>query len=362
MKKSDWSGSELFAHRVLAWFEVHGRKDLPWQQELTPYRVWVSEIMLQQTQVATVIPYFERFMAAFPRLEDLARAPVDEVMHLWSGLGYYARARNLHRAAQRVCDEYDGVFPEILDQLVALPGIGRSTAGAILSLAAGQRQPILDGNVKRVLARCFAIEGWPGRAAVEKRLWVLSESLTPDERVGEYTQAMMDLGAGVCRRTRPDCSHCPLTEGCCALAEGNPTRYPSPKPRKPLPSRQVCMLLLHDGEGRLLLERRPSSGVWGGLWGLPEYRDEAAAEAWCLARMGGRVQQLSGLPKRRHTFSHFHLEITPLMVELNNATDCVMDGDRSVWYNSLNPDARGLAAPVTQLIDELKKFLLGDVV
>ncbi|MES9856194.1 MAG: A/G-specific adenine glycosylase [Sedimenticola sp.] len=356
MKISEWRDSESFAYRVLAWSEVHGRKDLPWQQESTPYRVWVSEIMLQQTQVASVIPYFERFMVAFPKLEGLALAPVDEVMHLWSGLGYYARARNLHRAAQRLWEEYGGLFPETLAEWVALPGVGRSTAGAVLSLALGRRETILDGNVKRVLARYYAIEGWPGKAAVGKQLWALAEGLTPNEQVAEYNQAMMDLGAGVCRRSRPDCSRCPLAEGCQARAEGEPTLYPWPKPRKLLPCRQVCMLLLHDGKGQLLLEQRPPTGIWGGLWGLPEYSDEAAAESWCLAWAGGRVCQLSSLPKRRHTFSHFHLDIMPLVVEVNNATDCVMDGNRSVWYNSLNPDARGLAAPVTRLIDELRSL------
>ena len=221
-----------FQRAVLAWFDQHGRKDLPWQRDLSPYRVWVSEVMLQQTQVATVIPYFERFMAAFPRVEALARADIDAVLHLWTGLGYYARARNLHRAAQLVVSDYQGRFPTELEPLQALPGVGRSTAGAILSIACGGRAPILDGNVKRVLSRCFAVPGWYGQGAVAKRLWALAESYTPSERVADYTQAMMDLGATLCSRARPQCPRCPLQGSCLAWAAGEPQRYPESRPRK----------------------------------------------------------------------------------------------------------------------------------
>lgn len=357
----DLIAPQQFSRQVLAWYHRHGRKDLPWQHDPTPYRVWVSEIMLQQTQVATVIPYFERFMGVFPSVDDLATAPVDQVMHLWSGLGYYARARNLHQAAQQVCQHHRGEFPDRLDEWMALSGVGRSTAGAVLSLAMGQRQPILDGNVKRVLARCFAIEGWPGKAAVAKALWALSERLTPEYSASKYNQAMMDLGAGVCRRSRPGCDVCPLANDCLAFDAGRPTAYPTPKPPKCLPVRQVCMLLLHDGSGRLLLERRPPSGIWGGLWGLPEVVDEAVAANWWSDRAGGPAIGLARLPLRRHTFSHFHLDITPLVGKVNNVTDCVMDGDSRVWYNSSNPDARGLAAPVSRLIEEFKAYLRGEV-
>jgi len=224
-----------FQRAVLAWFDQHGRKDLPWQRDLSPYRVWVSEVMLQQTQVATVIPYFERFMAAFPRVEALARADIDAVLHLWTGLGYYARARNLHRAAQLVVSDYQGRFPTELEPLQALPGVGRSTAGAILSIACGGRAPILDGNVKRVLSRCFAVPGWYGQGAVAKRLWALAESYTPSERVADYTQAMMDLGATLCSRARPQCPRCPLQGSCLAWAAGEPQRYPESRPRKAVP-------------------------------------------------------------------------------------------------------------------------------
>lgn len=349
-----------FASSVIAWFECNGRKDLPWQQQPTPYRVWVSEIMLQQTQVVTVIPYFERFMASFPDLGRLADASLDDVLHHWSGLGYYARARNLHRAAIQIRDQYAGQFPPDFEQIVDLPGIGRSTAGAILSLALGERQPILDGNVKRVLARCFAVEGWPGKQAVQKRLWSLSETLTPQKEVQKYNQAMMDLGAGVCTRSRPDCDLCPLVNLCQAKSEGKQSDYPGSKPRKKLPVKSTCMLLIHNGTKEILLEQRPPVGIWGGLWGLPECADQTAADAWCKQRLGRSASVQEDWPVRRHTFSHFHLDITPLVIRLNNSANCVMDRDSIVWYNTANPDARGLAAPVSRLIDELKQRFEGE--
>lgn len=346
-----------FSKRIIAWYQDHGRKDLPWQHEPTPYRVWVSEIMLQQTQVGTVIPYYERFMQRFPELSHLADASLDEVLHHWSGLGYYARARNLHRAARHIRDELGGQFPVTLAALMALPGIGRSTAGAILSLALGEPCPILDGNVKRVLARCFAVPGWPGKSAVLKQLWSLSETLTPPNRTRAYNQAMMDLGATICRRSSPLCDRCPLERQCQAKAEGQPTAYPHARPRARLPSRQVVMLLLHDGQGRVLLEARPPDGIWGGLWGLPEYPDRPAAESGLAELFGDRWQEISAWPERRHTFSHFHLLITPLVVKLNGRPEWVMDGSRRVWYNTDKPDQRGLAAPVSRLIEELIQSL-----
>ncbi len=349
-----------FASSVIDWFEFNGRKDLPWQQQPTPYRVWVSEIMLQQTQVVTVILYFERFMASFPDLGKLADASLDNVLHHWSGLGYYARARNLHRAAIQIRDQYEGQFPRDFEQIVDLPGIGRSTAGAILSLALGEHQPILDGNVKRVLARCFAVEGWPGKLAVQKRLWGLSETLTPQKEVQKYNQAMMDLGAGVCTRSRPDCDLCPLAHLCQAKLEGKQSDYPGSKPRKKSPVKSTYMLLIHNGKKEILLEQRPPVGIWGGLWGLPECADKAAADDWCRQRLGRSVSESEDWPVRRHTFSHFHLDITPLVIRLNNSVNCVMDRDLIVWYNTVNPDARGLAAPVSRLIDELKQRFEGE--
>jgi len=346
---------EDFSRRVLQWFDNHGRKDLPWQQAPSPYRVWVSEIMLQQTQVATVIPYFERFMARFPDLASLADAPADDVLHHWSGLGYYARARNLHQAAQQIRDQHGGVFPKAMDEVTGLPGIGRSTAGAILSLALGQHWPILDGNVKRVLARCFAVVGWPGQGAVLKQLWSLSERLTPGPRVADFNQAMMDLGATLCTRSRPGCECCPLADGCQARAQGNPLAYPGKKPRKTLPVRMVQMIILHDPMGRVLLQQRPPAGVWGGLWSFPELALDESAEAWCAGVLGGVAASSENLPARRHTFSHFHLDIHPRQILLTEPGCRVMEGADQVWYNPAQPDARGLAAPVSRLLQEIQQ-------
>lgn len=342
-----------FSRRLLAWHRHHGRKDLPWQQHKTPYRVWISEIMLQQTQVATVIPYYRRFMARFPDLADLAAAPIDEVLHHWSGLGYYARARNLHQAAQIVMRDHQGRFPDQLEQVMALPGIGRSTAGAILSLARGQYHPILDGNVKRVLARSFMVEGWPGRAAVEKKLWALAEALTPAERAADYNQAIMDLGATVCRRSQPDCDRCPLNAGCRAFGAGRVADFPARRPRKTLPERAAQVLLIRDESGQVLLEKRPPAGIWGGLWCLPELPVNEDAERWCRANLDVKITPDGVLAPRRHTFSHFHLLMHPRRFLLKKPGSLVLDGDRLVWYNPGQPDERGLAAPVQRLLQEL---------
>ena len=341
-----------FASRVLAWFERHGRKDLPWQQRPTPYRVWISEIMLQQTQVRTVIPYYERFMARFPDVASLAGAPQDEVLHHWSGLGYYARARSLHKAARQILERHDGRFPERFEEVLALPGVGRSTAGAILSLACGQYHAILDGNVKRVLARYFAVRGWPGTGSVLRELWTLSESLTPRRDTAAYNQAMMDLGATLCRRGTPDCDRCPLADGCRARQEGIQRELPAPRPRKTLPVREVSMLLLRNADGEVWLQQRPPAGIWGGLWGFPEFDDEAALAAWLDEHAPGIG--IEPWPRIRHTFSHFHLDITPCLVVSQNPPFSVMDGAGGVWYNSAQPAALGLPAPVQRLLDRLQ--------
>ena len=259
-----------FGERLIVWHDRHGRKTLPWQTDPAPYRVWVSEIMLQQTQVTTVIPYYERFMERFPDVESLAGAEVDEVLHHWSGLGYYARGRNLHKAARLVRDEHAGSLPEDLESLIALPGIGRSTAGAILALSGGRRFPILDGNVKRVLSRHSGIAGWPGEREVEKSLWCLAESLTPETNVAAYTQAIMDLGATLCVRSRPLCDACPVGSDCYARASGEQALFPGKRPKKERPTRHTSMVLALRPDGSVLLERRPPAGVWGGLWGFPE--------------------------------------------------------------------------------------------
>ena len=344
-----------FAECLLRWFDSHGRKDLPWQQQSTPYRVWVSEIMLQQTQVQTVIPYYQRFMQRFPNLQSLAEAPLDEVLHHWSGLGYYARARNLHKTAQQIHDAFGGCFPELIEDLVQLPGIGRSTAGAILSLACGQRHPILDGNVKRVLARYHALAGWPGTTAILKQLWALSEAVTPVSRVAEYNQAMMDLGATVCVRGRPACDNCPLQSGCRACQQGLQQTLPSPRPRRKLPIRVVQMLLLVSPEQEVFLEKRPPTGIWGGLWSFPEFASHDAIQRWCDQSNIRPTAEAEIWPVVRHTFSHFHLDITPCCIKLQNPVGSVMDAGRGVWYNALDPGTLGLAAPVQRLLTRLQK-------
>ncbi len=351
-----------FSDRMLAWFEQHGRKDLPWQQNINPYRVWVSEIMLQQTQVATVIPYYQRFLQRFPVVLELANAPADEVLHLWSGLGYYARARNLHKAAGVIRDVHQGVFPQDFDTVLALPGVGRSTAGAILSLAGGQRYPILDGNVKRVLARHRNIEGWAGQRKVADQLWTAAEALTPQQSVPEYTQAMMDLGATVCTRRNPSCRACPVWTDCTAQRLGRQHELPTPKARKILPARETMMVMASSRDGEVLMERRPPQGVWGGLLSFPEVQNEAECEQWCQQMFGDIPLAIEQWAPLKHTFSHFHLHITPLRVELQNSghrssdnlSHRVMEDDRWVWYN-MTSSRGGLAAPVNKLIKLLQQ-------
>ncbi|WP_034916892.1 A/G-specific adenine glycosylase [Erwinia sp. 9145] len=341
-----------FSRQVLDWYQRFGRKTLPWQLEKTPYKVWLSEVMLQQTQVATVIPYFQRFMARFPTVTDLANAPLDEVLHLWTGLGYYARARNLHKAAKTVAEKHGGVFPQTFDAVADLPGVGRSTAGAILSLALGQHFPILDGNVKRVLARSAAVSGWPGRKEVEKRLWQLSEAVTPAEGVSQFNQAMMDLGATVCTRSRPKCEICPLNNGCIAYAHGTWASYPGKKPKQILPERTGWMLMMQHGDN-VWLEQRPPVGLWGGLFCFPQFATEPELQAWLHQRHidPGKMQQGIAF---RHTFSHFHLDIVPMWLALPSA-GAAMDEGAGLWYNLAQPPSVGLAAPVERLLQQLRQ-------
>jgi len=342
-----------FSNKVLRWHERHGRKDLPWQHGINPYRVWVSEIMLQQTQVKTVIPYFERFMAAFPTVQTLAAAEQDAVLHLWTGLGYYARARNLHKAAKIVCTQMDGEFPSEVDALGTLPGIGRSTAGAIRSIAFGQRAAILDGNVKRVLARYRAVPGWPGLAAVHKQLWQLAEQYTPDSRFAQYCQAMMDLGATLCTRSKPNCEQCPLVGDCEAYKLGEQQRFPGKKPARTLPVKNTVLLMIISKNQEIWLERRPNSGIWGGLWCFPELSDASAADNWCLDRWGLTPEHTEAWPSFRHTFSHYHLDIQPLQLTLATTPESVMEAGQQLWYNSRQPAQIGLAAPVASLLEQL---------
>ncbi|MFN2310158.1 MAG: A/G-specific adenine glycosylase [Gammaproteobacteria bacterium] len=344
-----------FSERVLRWYDRHGRKDLPWQRARSPYRVWVAEVMLQQTQVSTVIPYFERFMARFPDTTVLADADQDAVLHLWSGLGYYARARNLHKAARVVRDEHGGEFPREFTAVLGLPGIGRSTAGAILAQACEQRHAILDGNVKRVLARYHAVAGWPGETAVLARLWDYAEGHTPERRVADYTQAIMDLGAMLCTRARPRCGDCPLCEGCAAQAAGTMQAFPAARPRREIPVRATHMLLVRNSAGEVLLQRRPPSGIWGGLWSLPELASPETLTDWCARTLGRAPGRLSPWPALRHTFSHFHLDITPWLVELgDNRAAAVLEGPPTVWYNTRAAEPGGLAAPVQRLLERLR--------
>jgi len=349
-----------FSRSVLTWFDAHGRTHLPWQQDRSLYRVWVSEIMLQQTQVATVIPYFEAFMTRFPRLSDLADAPLDNVLARWSGLGYYARARNLHKAAQTVRDQYNGIFPTDFVDVLALPGIGRSTAGAILSLALDQHHAILDGNVKRVLARVFAIDGWPGKSTVAELLWQYAEQLTPQKRVADFNQAMMDLGAGVCTRSRPQCELCPLQQDCLAFAQQRQTEYPGKKPKKAMPVRETQMLLLCNASNEVLLQRRPPVGIWGGLLSLPEMPMDDDVSLWCKKHLGFVIKAQTRWPVVRHTFSHFHLDISPVQVTPARTTGdnihamSAMEGAEWVWYKGC-ADVGGLPAPVTQLLAKMKE-------
>ncbi|MGB1407152.1 A/G-specific adenine glycosylase [Alloalcanivorax venustensis] len=340
-----------FSDAVLAWYDQHGRQDLPWQHPRTPYRVWVSEIMLQQTQVSTVIGYFQRFMDSFPDVHALAAADADQVLHLWTGLGYYARARNLHKAARQLVDEYGGDFPDTVEEVATLPGIGRSTAGAILAQSRGVRAPILDGNVKRLLSRLHAVPGWPGKKPVENRLWELAEQYTPDRRLADYTQAVMDLGATLCTRRRPDCPACPVANWCQARADGNPQDYPGRKPAKEKPVRQTRMLILQHPDGRVWLEPRPPSGIWGGLWCFPQLEPQDRQSS-ALAERGLDARHQEALTPFRHTFSHFHLDIEPLLIRVDTTGAGVQDaGGR--WISPVDPGELGLAAPVKKLLEQL---------
>jgi len=351
------SDKDHIADPLLEWFDQHGRKDLPWQTHRTPYRVWVSEIMLQQTQVSTVIPFYKRFMAQLPTVEDLAHAAEDTVLHLWTGLGYYARARNLHRCAKQICESHKGVFPSDLTGLEALPGIGRSTAGAILSLAMDTRAPILDGNVKRVLARYHAVEGWPGQRAVSDTLWSHAEHHTPNHRVADYTQAIMDLGATCCTRSRPGCQQCPLAAGCKALAEGRQSEFPGRKPRKAIPMRQRWLAVVTRSPGEVLLEKRPDSGIWGGLWVPPEFESASAAEAWITEHLPVPRGVCRIDEPFHHTFTHFKLEAHPVRAHCvaNRGTTIGVECDAQSlqWFSLHPPPSVGLPAPIVRLLTRL---------
>ncbi|MGI9228742.1 MAG: A/G-specific adenine glycosylase, partial [Gammaproteobacteria bacterium] len=334
------------------WFAEHGRHDLPWQRDITPYRVWLSEIMLQQTQVATVIPYFERFTEHFPTLESLAGAKLDQVLHLWTGLGYYARARNLHRTAQIVMTDHGGEFPGQLQALTDLPGIGRSTAGAILAMAFQEPATILDGNVKRVLTRVYAIDGWPGHNKTQQALWRLAEQNTPARDAAAYAQAIMDLGATVCVRSNPDCVSCPLDHLCEANKRGQQQSYPAKRPRAALPVKQAVFAIVLNDEREVLLQQRPAPGIWGGLWCLPEFPAMPECEYWLAERFAVNGAELEVLDLTRHTFSHFHLDITPVKVHANRRRHTINDTTEYLWYQAAAGLEIGMAAPVLRLLKQ----------
>jgi len=351
---------QQFSRKVLRWFDQHGRKDLPWQQEINPYRVWISEIMLQQTQVATVIPYYTRFLQRFPDLAALAQAKPAEVLSLWSGLGYYARARNLHRCAQMAMQQHQGQLPQQFDTLVAMPGIGRSTAGAILSLSLKQHHAILDGNVKRVLARFFAIAGWPGKTDVMNQLWEKAQTLTPRQRVDNYNQAMMDLGATLCTRSQPRCGDCPLRKDCQALALNDVSAYPGKKAAKALPVKSCYMLILQRKKNsHVLLQRRPPSGLWGGLLTLPQVDSKNDIRSWVSDQLDAEILSQRQLAAIRHTFSHFHLDITPVSVLIKQSARGVAENTGLVWYEKSDAD-QGFPKPVRDLLEKYVFKTVGD--
>jgi A/G-specific adenine glycosylase len=344
-----------FSTLVLTWFDEHGRKNLPWQSDRTPYRVWLSEIMLQQTQVNTVIPYFERFTDRFPTVNDLADADIDQVLHLWTGLGYYARARNLHKAANQVVDNFGGTFPRTVEALESLPGIGLSTAGAIASLSMNIRAPILDGNVKRVLTRFHAIPGWSEQAKIKTQLWKVAEALLPSARFADYTQAMMDLGATVCTRSKPFCEGCPLSTDCLSLKQDKIAEIPGKKPKKTLPVKEVTLYILRSARNEVLLEKRPASGIWGGLYSLPEGQTAIAPSIPNLSIDDASRSELTAF---RHTFSHYHLDISPVEYTAQEQSSGVCETDRWLWYPIIQEGTAGiteigLAAPIKKILKQL---------
>lgn len=341
--------SDQFSDQLLDWFQNHGRHKLPWQREPTPYHIWVSEIMLQQTQVSTVISYYNRFINKFPTVQLLAEAEIDEVLSHWAGLGYYARGRNLHRAAQIICDDYQSDFPASKEMLLTLPGVGRSTAGAIMALAFNQSHAILDGNVKRVLSRFYAVNGWPGLSEVEKQLWQLAEELTPEHNVAQYTQAIMDLGATVCTRSKPKCDICPVTDGCLARKQKMQHAYPTSKPKKTIPLRKTVFLLLENKAGEILFQRRATSGIWGGLWCFPECSPDDDIKEWLLANTGFSAFIIKKLSVIKHTLTHFRMEILPIHLKVKQCNN-VKEMDDQQWCQLDEAIDLGVPTPVKNLL------------
>ncbi len=357
MNKSISISATTFSSQILSWFDHQGRKSLPWQQNKTPYRVWVSEIMLQQTQVSTVIPYFQRFVEKFPDVAALANAPEDEVLHIWTGLGYYSRARNLHKTARIIVSEYNSIFPDDIERLQLLPGIGLSTAGAIIAIAFQKKATILDGNVKRVLTRFQGINEWPGEKKTLQTLWSLAEKYTPTTRIADYTQAIMDIGATICTRGKPRCHVCPIKTHCVAFHQNLQSEIPKSKPKTKIPTRYATLFIFMNHHQTILLEKRPSTGIWGGLWSLPqenEWLNTDEIKHRATQQFPFAIQKIERLQTFRHTFSHFHLEILPVLIRVKeNRKRKVMAADSHIWYNLQSPEQIGLPAPVKKLLMEI---------
>ncbi|MES2203757.1 MAG: A/G-specific adenine glycosylase [Pseudomonadota bacterium] len=345
-----------FTRKILAWYKKQGRKDLPWQQNKTAYRVWISEIMLQQTQVKTVIPYYLRFMENFPDIASLASASLDSVLALWAGLGYYTRARNLHKTAIIIQNNYYGKFPSDVEKIIELPGIGRSTASAILAFSEKQALTILDGNVKRVLARLHTVAGWPGKPDIEKKLWAIAEAYTPTSRyIADYTQAIMDLGATVCTRSKPKCIECPVSSECLAFEQNETALYPNPSPKKSLPTKHIFFLLLKNQKNEILLERRPEAGIWGGLWSLPETTTPDLPFSY-LNNFGlSTKNKTQALDPIKHIFSHFKLIATPVQHLVKSTSTRAMSNTSILWHNPHNPLPKGVPAPIKKLLMQLAR-------
>ncbi len=344
-----------FFEALLRWYRAEGRHDLPWQLHKSPYRVWVSEIMLQQTQVKTVIPYFQRFTNSFPDIKCLANASLDDVLSHWSGLGYYARARNLHKAARIIMDEHEGRIPDNIELLMNLPGIGRSTAGAILALSYNQSHPIADGNVKRVLARLHVIEGDPSTTSFNKRIWQLAEQYTPTINPAEYTQAIMDLGATICLRSKPNCDNCPVDSFCQARQRDQVNLYPSRIKKRGRPTKNTIFTILQSTRGEVLLEQRPPTGIWGGLWSFPECDAETRdVNTWIMEHFGFKVTNINFGEQLKHTFSHFDLNITPVYAKVIDSRVAIRDGAKFQWLQPSTNINLGLAQPVRQLLENLQ--------
>ena len=340
-----------FSAMIVAWQKRHGRHDLPWQGTRDPYAIWLAEIMLQQTRVATVIPYYLRFLSRFPDANALAAASLDEVLRLWSGLGYYSRARNLHRAAQVIATEHGGRFPRRVDDVAALPGVGRSTAAAICVFAYGQRHAILDGNVKRVLARYRGVKGHGGERRVVERLWREAQRLLPRRNVEAYAQGLMDLGAAVCVRGTPRCAVCPVHRACTAYQKGWTGKLPAPRPRKRLPHKRTTMLVLARA-GEVLLEKRPPSGIWGGLWCLPEAGPRTDIEAHCLKRFGAHVIEVEELPRIAHGFTHFRLDIRSLRLRVSALVPEAQEPG-AIWLPLEEARSAAIPTPVRRILAAL---------